>query len=474
MNVEAVIGLEIHVEMQTKTKMFSAAPVTYKADANTAVVPLDLAHPGTMPVVNRQAIINAIQVCHALHLSIDQQLWFDRKNYFYPDLPKGYQITQSARPIGSEGWIDVIVDNQPFRIRIERLHVEEDTAMQHHYEGFTLVDYNRAGIPLMEIVTRPDIRNGAQAAAFVDAIRQIVSFLKVSTGKMEEGSLRCDVNISVRPVGTETFGTKVEIKNLNSIANVQRAIDVEMLRQERLLIAGIPVQQETRRYDELKKETILMRKKTDAVDYKYFTEPNLLPIDLPDAFVKKAIDTSLPLSTAKRARYLTLGLSEYDAAQLTQDVYVSEYFDQLCQQGKDHKLYANWVMVDVASYLNKTNSDILQFPIQPKALAALIAMIAKGDLSNKQAKELFEKMLTDTRDPRTLAESYQMLQISDQAFIRSQVEAVLAANPQSIVDFQQGKDRAVGFLIGQIMKKTGGKVNPALTNQILLSLLKQK
>jgi aspartyl-tRNA(Asn)/glutamyl-tRNA(Gln) amidotransferase subunit B len=275
-------------------------------------------------------------------------------------------------------------------------------------------------------------------------------------------------------VGTETFGTKVEIKNLNSIANVQRAIDVEMLRQERLLIAGIPVQQETRRYDELKKETILMRKKTDAVDYKYFTEPNLLPIDLPDAFVKKAIDTSLPLSTAKRASYLTLGLSEYDAAQLTQDVYVSEYFDQLCQQGKDHKLYANWVMVDVASYLNKTNSDILQFPIQPKALAALIAMIAKGDLSNKQAKELFEKMLTDSRDPRTLAESYQMLQISDEALIRGQVEAVLAANPQSIVDFQQGKDRAVGFLIGQIMKKTGGKVNPALTNQILLSLLKQK
>ena len=474
MNVEAVIGLEIHVEMQTKTKMFSAAPVTYKAKANTAVVPLDLAHPGTMPIVNRQAIINAIQVCHALHLSIDQQLWFDRKNYFYPDLPKGYQITQSARPIGSEGWIDVMVDNQPFRIRIERLHVEEDTAMQHHYEGFTLVDYNRAGIPLMEIVTRPDIRNGAQAAAFVDAVRQIVSFLKVSTGKMEEGSLRCDVNISVRPVGTETFGTKVEIKNLNSIANVQRAIDVEMLRQERLLIAGIPVQQETRRYDELKKETILMRKKTDAVDYKYFTEPNLLPIDLSDAFVKKAIDTSLPLSTAKRASYLTLGLSEYDAAQLTQDVYVSEYFDQLCQHGKDYKLYANWLMVDVASYLNKTNSDILQFPIQPKALASLITMIAKGDLSNKQAKELFEKMLTDPRDPRTLAESYQMLQVSDEAFIRAQVEAVLAANPQSIIDFQQGKDRAVGFLIGQIMKKTGGKVNPALTNQILLNLLKQK
>jgi len=311
MNVEAVIGLEIHVEMQTKSKMFSAAPVTYKADPNTAVVPLDLGHPGTMPVVNRQAIINAIQVCHALHLNIDSQLWFDRKNYFYPDLPKGYQITQNVRPIGSEGWIEVMVENQPFKIHIERLHVEEDTAMQHHYEGFTLVDYNRAGIPLMEIVTKPDIRNGAQAAAFVDAIRQIVSFLKVSSGKMEEGSLRCDVNISVRPVGTEKFGTKVEIKNLNSIANVQRAIDVEMIRQERSLIAGIPVQQETRRYDELKKETIMMRKKTDAVDYKYFTEPNILPIDLSKDFIANAISNSLPLATSKRSKYQVSRKNEY-------------------------------------------------------------------------------------------------------------------------------------------------------------------
>jgi aspartyl-tRNA(Asn)/glutamyl-tRNA(Gln) amidotransferase subunit B len=475
MNVEAVIGLEIHVEMQTKSKMFSAAPVTYKADPNTAVVPLDLGHPGTMPVVNRQAIINAIQVCHALHLNIDSQLWFDRKNYFYPDLPKGYQITQNVRPIGSEGWIEVMVENQPFKINIERLHVEEDTAMQHHYEGFTLVDYNRAGIPLMEIVTKPDIRNGAQAAAFVDAIRQIVSFLKVSSGKMEEGSLRCDVNISVRPVGTEKFGTKVEIKNLNSIANVQRAIDVEMIRQERSLIAGIPVQQETRRYDELKKETIMMRKKTDAVDYKYFTEPNILPIDLSKDFIANAISNSLPLATSKRSKYQTqFALSEYDAMQLTQDVYVSEYFDQLTSIGNHYKLYANWLLGDIASYLNKQNLTMIQFPIQTSAIAELMSMIAKGDLSNKQAKELFELMLKNPGHPRQLAEKMNMLQISDEAYITQQVQEVLTANPQSIIDFQQGKDRAVGFLIGQIMKKTGGKVNPSLTNQILMKLLKAK
>jgi aspartyl-tRNA(Asn)/glutamyl-tRNA(Gln) amidotransferase subunit B len=327
----------------------------------------------------------------------------------------------------------------------------------------------------MEIVTRPDIRTGAQAAAFVDAIRQIVSFLKVSTGKMEEGSLRCDVNISMRPIGVETFGTKVEIKNLNSIANVQRAIDAEMIRQERLIIAGIPVQQETRRYDELKKETILMRKKTDAVDYKYFTEPNLVPIDLDDAFIQSAISSSRPLSTSKRHRYQqTFGLSAYDANQITQDVAISEYFDALTDVGQHHKLYANWVLGDIASYVNKTASNIGSFPIQPKRLAILIDMIATSEISNKQAKELFEIMLHETGDPRMIADKKKMLQISDEGYIQQEVEAILLANPQSIIDFHQGKDRAVGFLIGQIMKKTGGKVNPTLTNEILIRLLNTK
>jgi aspartyl-tRNA(Asn)/glutamyl-tRNA(Gln) amidotransferase subunit B len=279
----------------------------------------------------------------------------------------------------------------------------------------------------------------------------------------------------MRPIGVETFGTKVEIKNLNSIANVQRAIDVEMLRQERLLISGIPVQQETRRYDELKKETILMRKKTDAVDYKYFTEPNLLPIDLETAFIQSAIASSLPLSTSKRQRYQqSFGLSAYDANQLTQDVTLSEYFDALTSSGQHYKLYANWLLSDIASYLNKTASTITAFPIDPKRFAILIDMIAKSEISNKQAKELFELMLVDQGDPRIIADKKKMLQISDEGYITKEVEAVLLANPQSIIDYQQGKDRAVGFLIGQIMKKTGGKVNPTLTNEILLRLLKSK
>jgi aspartyl-tRNA(Asn)/glutamyl-tRNA(Gln) amidotransferase subunit B len=276
-------------------------------------------------------------------------------------------------------------------------------------------------------------------------------------------------------VGVTTFGTKVEIKNLNSIANVQRAIDAEMIRQERLLISGVRVEQETRRFDELKKETILMRKKTDAVDYKYFTEPNLLPIDLSQTTIQQAIQSALPLSTVKRQRYQTqFGLTAYDAQQLTQDVFVSEYFDALAQIGKHYKLYANWILGDIASYLNKANRSMVEFPIRVHVFAKLIEMIAQGDLSNKQAKELFEIMLTDTREPRVLAEAKNMLQISDPSYITDQIQQILNANPQSIVDFHQGKDRAVGFLIGQIMKKTGGKVNPTITNQILIRLLNER
>jgi aspartyl-tRNA(Asn)/glutamyl-tRNA(Gln) amidotransferase subunit B len=475
MNFEAIIGLEIHVEMKTKTKMFSRGPVTYKAQPNTAVVPLDLGHPGTMPVVNKQAVINAIRVCDALHLSIDRTLWFDRKNYFYADLPKGYQITQNHRPIGSNGFIELDVEGQPFKVGIERLHLEEDTAMQHHYEGYTLVDYNRAGIPLMEIVTRPDIRTGKQAAAFVNAIREIVSFSHVSNGKMEEGSLRCDVNISIRPYGTTAFGTKVEIKNLNSIANVEKAIEFESIRQEQLLISGQRVDQETRRFDEGKKETVLMRKKTDAVDYKYFVEPNITPIQLSESFIEQTIQSGFELASMKRKRYQEIFLlSSYDASQLTEDVYLSEYFDTLCSLGKDYKLYANWLMGDIASYLNKHNRSIESFSIAPKRLVAFISLLSQGKISNKQGKELFDLMLTSQEDPLTLANQKNMLQISDPILIQAWIDEVLAVNPSSIEDFKQGKERAVGFLIGQILKKSGGKANPGLTNTLLMTTLKTK
>jgi aspartyl-tRNA(Asn)/glutamyl-tRNA(Gln) amidotransferase subunit B len=475
MNFEAVIGLEIHVEMQTRSKMFSRAPVTYKATPNTAVLPLDLAHPGTMPVVNKQAVIHAIQVCSALHLNMDNVLHFDRKNYFYADLPKGFQITQHRRPIGFDGYVDIPTSNGSTRIRIERLHLEEDTAMQHHFGDMSLVDYNRAGIPLMEIVTHPDFKTGEEAASFVETIRQIVSFTRVSSGKLEEGSLRCDVNISIRPVGDSAFGTKVEIKNLNSIANVQRAIEFEMLRQERLLLSGSSVAQETRRFDETKKETILMRVKTDAVDYKYFPEPNLVPIPLSSTLIDDAIASRLELASEKKARYMNqLGLSDYDATLLTKDVEIATYFDACTALGPHYKLYANWILQDTMSVLNKTQTSIKNFTIEPSRLVELASLIESGDISNKQAKELFELMQQTKEGARAIASQKSMLQISDPRIIQQEIDAILEANPQSILDFKDGKDRAVGFLIGQIMKKTGGKMNPGLTNQLLLQTLKSK
>ena len=351
MNFEAVIGIEIHVEMKTKSKMFSSAPVLFGAEPNTLVQPLDIAFPGTMPVVNKQAVINAIRVSNALHMTIDDELWFDRKNYFYSDLPKGFQITQDKRPIGKNGYVTIKVDGKEKQIEIERLHMEEDTCKQLHLSNYSLLDYNRAGTPLVEIVSRPNIRSGEEAMKYVEQIRSIVQYTNVSDGKMEEGSLRCDVNISLRPIGQDKFGTKVEIKNLNSLSNVEKAIEFEIIRQQQLLLAGIPVEQETRRFDEIRKETVLMRKKTDAVDYKYFTEPNITPIKLSKEFIENAINTCPELASSKKNRYMNdLGLSEYDADTILMDKDMSNYFDETLKSSANPKLLVNWVMVDVAAY----------------------------------------------------------------------------------------------------------------------------
>ena len=474
MPFEAVIGLEIHVEMKTKSKMFSSAPVSFGADPNTKTVPLDFAFPGTMPVVNKQAVINAIRVSNALHMSIDHELWFDRKNYFYSDLPKGYQITQQARPIGSLGYLDIETSNGNKHIRIERLHMEEDTCKQLHSWDCSLLDYNRAGIPLIEIVSMPDMRSGEEAMKYVEKIRSIVTFLDVSDGKMEEGSLRCDVNISIRPVGEEKLGTKVEIKNLNSIQNVQKAIDFETKRQIEIVTNGGTVRQETRRFDEASKETVLMRVKTDAVDYKYFTEPNIVPIKLSDEFVDEAIRTSPELAESKLIRYKEIGLSDYDAGQLILDKDVSIYYDEALKSNASPKLLANWVLGDVQSILNKDNISIKEFKISPLHLGELIKIIESGKVSNKQAREVFAEMLKDDASPNELIKKMGTSMISDEGEILKLVQEVIDANPQSIIDYKNGKDRAVGFLVGQIMKKTQGKVNPALTNKLVVEELKRR
>lgn len=474
MNFEAVIGLEIHVAMNTKSKMFSTAPIRYGALPNSLTVPLDFAFPGTMPVVNKQAVINAIRICNALHMTIDRELWFDRKNYFYSDLPKGYQITQQQRPIGSNGYLEIETSLGKKKISIERLHLEEDTCKQLHSWDCTLLDYNRAGIPLVEIVSRPDLRSGQEARQFAEKIRSIVSFLDVSNGKMEEGSLRCDVNISLRPIGSEKYGTKVEIKNLNSFANIEKAVDYEIKRQEMILISGDSVIQETRRFDEGIKQTVLMRLKTDAVDYKYFTEPNITPIRLSEEFIKDAIETSPELAEVKLARYKDLGLSDYDYQILISNKNTCAYFDKAIKSGPNAKLLANWIIVDVQAVLNKEMIEIDDFKVSPEHLGKLVLMIEKEQVSNKQGREIFQKLLEKDEDPEVIKKALGVDLINDNNMIAEAVKHVIDENPQAVVDYHNGKDRAVGFLVGQVMKKTAGKANPAIVSKLVIEELKRR
>lgn len=476
MEFEPVIGLEIHVELKTKSKMFSAAPVVYGKEPNTQVAPLDMAFPGTLPVVNKEAVVYAIRVCNALHMSIDQELHFDRKNYFYSDLPKGYQITQDKRPIGSDGYLEIEIDGKKKRIGIERLHMEEDTCKQLHFSTFTLLNYNRAGTPLIEIVSKPEMRSGLEAMKYVERIRSIVVFSNVSDGKMEEGSLRCDVNVSIREKGTEKFGTKVEIKNINSISYIQKAIDFEVERQRKLIEAGEEVVQETRRYDDAKKETIRMRLKTDSVDYKYFPEANIIPIRLSDEFVKNAIESCPELAESRKDRYINeYGLNDYDASLLVSEKEISDYYNELTKYSKAYKLLANWVNVDVLGYLNKNNLFIIDFPLSAEKLAGLVNMVEKNDVSSNQAREIFAKMVEENIDAKSAKVKLGISsQISDESFIINVVNEVLQENPQAIVDYKEGKGRAMGFLVGQVMKKTQGKINPKLTSDILLKELNKR
>ena len=474
MNFETIVGIEIHVEMKTKSKMFSLAPIGFGLTPNSEVVAFDMAFPGTMPRVNKEAVKNAIRVSNALHMSIDQEIWFDRKNYFYSDLPKGFQITQQARPIGSEGYLIINVNEKDKKIGIERLHMEEDTCMQHHFSDYTLLDYNRAGIPLIEIVSKPEIRSGEEARKYVEKIREIVTFSNVSDGKMEEGSLRCDVNVSIRPYGSDKFGTKVEIKNLNSIANVEKAIDFEAKRQSELLLLGKEVEQETRRYDEAKKETVLMRKKTDAADYKYFTEPNIPPIKLSDEFVKDAIDTCPELYDQKLERFLNnYGLNEVDAKIILTSVDMANYYDEAAKFTKLYQPLANFMISDVNGYLNKNAISILDFKVEPKFISELVELLQSKKINSSQGKQIFEKLVKENKSPSLIQKEVGAVLINDENKIHELVLEVLEANPTLRDDFKAGKTRAQGFVMGQIMKKTGGKVNPGIANKIILDELKK-
>ena len=473
MNFEPVIGIEIHVQLKTKSKMFSSAPTSFGCLPNSQTIPYDLGCPGTMPLVNKEAVRYAIRICKGLNMNINQLVQFDRKNYFYSDLPKGFQITQQEFPIGSDGYLDIEdSQGQIHHIGIERAHMEEDTAKQLHLADMTLIDYNRCGTPLVEIVTKPDIRSGEVASKYVEMIREIVTFLDVCDGKLEEGSMRCDVNISLRPIGSTKFGTKVEVKNLNSIANVRAALDYEVKRQSEILLSGGQVTQETRRYDESKKQTSLMRVKTNAVDYKYFREPNIIPIKLSDEFVKNAIDTMHKLPSVYKKELMDKGLTSKEAEVLLSSRELADYFEETASLNvKDIKTLWNYIMGDIIAYINKEFITWGDLKFTKQNLADFVNMISEGKINSKQGKEVIALMLEKGEDPNKVVKDLGLEQISDQGEIEKLVEEVLASNAQSIADYKAGHDRALGYIVGQVMKASKGKANPSLAKELILKKL---
>lgn len=473
MNYETVIGIEIHCELKTKSKMFSGAPVVYGAQPNTCVNEIDLGHPGTLPSLNKEAVRKALQACMALHLEIDPLVRFDRKNYYYADLPKGFQITQQFYPIGSNGYVDIETPEGAMRIRINRLHMEEDTAKQYHVDEESWIDFNRAGTPLVEIVSEADLRSATQAMAYVDKLRNILMYLDVTDGKMEEGSLRCDINISLRPEGTEAFGTKTEIKNINSISNIEKAVTAEITRQKAILEAGEAVQQATRRYDDVAKDTVMMRLKEGTVDYKYFPEPNIPMIQLSPLWIDEIRQTLPELPDARMKRYLAMGLSDYDANQLVQNKALSEFFDVLVPGVKNVKLAANWSFGEVLGALSQKQLEDKSYALKVEELRAMINALSDQTISSKQAKDIFPFLLKGETYP-AIIDRLQIVMVSDTGALSKLVDEVLSENPQSILDYHAGKDRALGFLVGQLMKKSKGQANPALSNTLLKTELDKR
>lgn len=474
MEYDVTIGIEIHVQLKTVTKMFSGAPTSFGRQANTCVNEIDLGMPGAMPEVNKEAVAKAIQACTALHLTIDPLVKFDRKNYYYSDLPKGFQITQQFHPIGRDGYVEIDTPSGKRKIRIERIHMEEDTAKQFHLTKVSLLDFNRAGTPLIEIVSKPDMHNGQEAEAYVEALRQTLYYIGVSDCKMEEGSMRCDVNVSIAPKGASHLGTKNEIKNLNSISHIGKAVDYEVERQKKVLESGGTVFQETRRFDEKTGTTVMMRRKEGNVDYKFFPEPNIFPILLDPEWIK-SIQASMPeLPQARRERYeKSYGLSQRDIDILIANKEMAEFFESCMKYSKNAKSVCNWLLADVSAWLNAHETTISASTLKPEHLAKLVAMIDEGRISSKQAKELVDDLMAG-RDPEVSAKEKGLEQMSDTGALEAMVKEVLDANPQAIVDFKNGKDRAVGFLVGQVMKKSRGKANPGMASKLVQQELSKR
>ncbi|HML35102.1 Asp-tRNA(Asn)/Glu-tRNA(Gln) amidotransferase subunit GatB [Sporomusa sphaeroides] len=479
MKYETVIGLEVHCELKTESKIFCGCSTKFGAEQNTNVCPVCLGLPGVLPVINEKVVEFAVRAGLALNCQILPFSKFDRKNYYYPDLPKNYQTSQYDLPIAVNGYLDIEVNGETKRIGITRVHMEEDAGKLVHSgtisnSEYALVDYNRTGVPLIEIVSEPDLRSPEEAKAYLEKMRSILQYIDVSDCKMEEGSLRCDANISLRPAGTQPFGTKAELKNLNSFRSVQRGLEYEVERQTDVLEDGGRIIQETRSWDEAKGVTRSMRSKEQAHDYRYFPEPELVPIMVDPAKVE-SIRAQLPeLPDARKARMIANhGLSAYDAETITASRAMADYFDAAVKAGAEAKAAANWLMGDVSKHLNAANIPVEACPVTAAQLAGLIALIDKGTISGKIAKTVFESMWASGKDAETIVKEQGLVQISDEGAIVAIVDGVIAANPQSVADFNAGKEKAIGFLVGQVMKQSKGRANPELVNKLLKERLTQ-
>lgn len=469
---EAVIGIEVHVQLKTESKIFCSDPTNFDAADNENTSPISLGMPGTLPVLNKKAIEYSIRTGLALGCKIRNRSVFSRKNYFYPDLPKGYQISQYDKPICENGELIIMVNKVPKKISITRAHMEEDAGKSTHFGDYTLLNYNRAGIPLLEIVSGPDMSSPQEAAEYARAIRQIVRYLDVCDGNLEEGSLRCDCNVSVRKAGESKLGTKVELKNLNSFRFVEKAIEYEIDRQIDEIEAGKKIIQETRLYDSDKNRTFSMRTKEDAKDYRYFPDPDLLPIIIDENEIEE-IRKSLPELPSKRSnRFQTgLGLSEYDAILLTDEKEIADYFEVVSKECGNPKLAANWITSELMRELNNNKVAIKDSPIAPGRLAELIKLIDMGTISGKIAKTVFIEMWTSGRPAEQIISEKGLLQVSDTALIEKIIDDVIVANPGQIDEYRAGKTKVFGFFVGAAMKATKGQANPDLVNKILKNKL---
>lgn len=478
MKYEAVIGLEIHCELKTKTKIFCGCATGFGAEQNTHVCPVCLGLPGVLPTVNKRVVEFGIKAGLATNCTINKYSKFDRKNYYYPDLPKNWQTSQYDLPIAEHGWVDIDVDGEKKRIRLTRIHMEEDAGKLVH-SGTTIkdsatsnVDYNRTGVPLLEIVSEPDLRSAEEARAYMEKIKAIMEYIDVSNCRMEEGNLRADINVSLRPAGTKELGTRTEMKNINSFKNLEDAINYEIERQQEVLEDGGHIVQETRTFDPARGITLSMRSKENAHDYRYMPEPDLPPIVTSEETIEKYRSELPELPDARRARLeKEYGLSDYDAGIITSSRAMAEYFDAVVATGADPKLAANWIMGDLAKNLNEDGIDITKSPVSAERLGKMIGLIMKDTISGKIAKKVFKEMWTNEDDPEKIVKDKGLVQITDTGAIEAAVDAAIAANPKAVAEYKGDKKKAIGALVGQVMKATRGKANPQMVNKMLAEKL---